>query len=112
MQNTPLMPNVLNAQNSLPMTRLQLQTLKTEQDAKIRADLVKKQLLEISNAILLSAKQGKTTYSSMLSVPIALVLTIKDDIIKGLKINFPDSSVTFDNLKNTIVVDWTVPSSA
>ena len=112
MQNTPIIPNMLNAHNSLPMTRLQLQTLKTAQDAKIRSELVQKQLFEISNAIILSAKQGKTTYSYMLTVPIALVLTIKDDIIKGLKTNFPDSLVTFDNLKNTILVDWTLASTA
>ena len=40
------------------------------------------------------------------------MLTIKDDIIAGLKINFPDSLITFDNVKNIINVDWTLPKPA
>ena len=62
--------------------------------------------------LLYQQKQGKLTYSSMINIPIPLMLTIKDDIIAGLKINFPDSLITFDNVKNIINVDWTLPKPA
>lgn len=91
-----------------PMTRTQLKALKTEQDIKMKNDLVKRIVNEITNMCQSFAKQGKTVYSAPLIVtPTAPVSLIKDDVLAGLKVNFPDSVITFDAVKNTVNVDWT-----
>lgn len=102
-----MLPN-MQSNIAAPMTRTQLKALKTEQDIKMKNELVKRVVAEISVNCQSYAKQGKTVYIAPLTVPSTTPIPlIKDDVLAGLKVNFPDSVISFDAVKNTLTVDWT-----
>jgi len=108
MQNTPFFKNNISNQikHEFPMTKNQLLSLKTAHDNKIKTESITKQINDISNLVALSAKEGKLSTFSSMNLPANILLSIKDDVIAGLKINFPDSTITYDTNKNVINIDW------
>jgi len=90
---------------TFPLTRAGLIALKTDTEIKNKNETIARNINDISHAIAFASIQGKTNYSTSLSAPIYSL--IRDEIVEGLKINFPDVSIVLSETTNIVTIDWT-----
>jgi hypothetical protein len=99
--------NVLQNKNkfTFPLTRAGLIALKTDTEIKNKNETIARNVNDISHAIAFASIQGKTNYNTSLSAP--MYSLIRDEIVAGLKINFPDVSIVLSETTNIVTIDWT-----
>jgi hypothetical protein len=90
---------------TFPLTRAGLIALKTDTEIKNKNETIARNINDISHAIAFASIQGKTNYSTSLSAHIYSL--IRDEIVEGLKINFPDVSIVLSETTNIVTIDWT-----